>query len=98
MRPTFAALALAAAIPTAAAAQTIAPFDLGRSPIALSGDARPGQFVSAVGRCAIAMGTEDGAFELWSWPYKWMHDLKLSFRVPKYAQPIPGRDVARSVL
>lgn len=98
MRPTLAALALAAAIPAAAHAQTIAPFDLGRSPIALSGDARPGQYVSAVGRRAIAMGTEDGAFELWSWPYKWMHDLKLSFRVPKYAQPIPGRDVARSVL
>jgi len=27
-----------------------------------------------------------------------MHDLRLSFRVPKYTQPIPGRDVARSVL
>ncbi len=94
----LALLALAAAIPAAAASQTTAPFDLGRSPIALAGDARPGQFVSAVGRRAIAMGTEDGAFELWSWPYKWMHDLKLSFRVPKYTQAIPGRDVARSVL
>lgn len=98
MRRSLAAFALAAALPAAAPAQTIAPFDLGRSPIALSGDARPGQYVSAVGRRAIAMGTEDGAFEMWSWPYKWMHDLKLSFRVPKYAQPIPGRDVARSVL
>ena len=98
MRPSLVALALAAAIPVAASAQTIAPFDLGRSPIALSGDARAGQYVSAVGRRAIAMGTEDGAFELWSWPYKWMHDLKLSFRVPKYTQAIPGRDVARSVL
>ncbi len=103
MRPSLVALALAAvaqavSLPAAASAQTIAPFDLGRSPIALSGDARAGQFVSAVGRRAIAMGTEDGAFEMWSWPYKWMHDLKLSFRVPKYTQAIPGRDVARSVL
>ena len=98
MRPILVVLALAAAIPAAASAQTIAPFDLGRSPIALTGDARPGQYVSAVGRRAIAMGTEDGAFEMWSWPYKWMHDLKLSFRVPKYTQAIPGRDVARSVL
>ncbi len=98
MRPIHAALALAAALPAAAASQTIAPFDLGTSPIALTGDVRPGQFVSAVGRRAIAMGTEDGAFEMWSWPYKWMHDLKLSFRVPKYTQPIPAKDVARSVL
>lgn len=43
--------------------------------------ARAGQLVSAVGRRAIAMGIEDGAFELWNWPYKWIHDLKLSFRV-----------------
>jgi len=97
MRSSLAAFALAANIPAAAFSQTIAPFSLGNSPIALSGDARAGQYVSAVGRRAIAMGTEDGAFELWSWPYKWMHDLKLSFRVPKYTQPIPGKDVARSV-
>ncbi len=98
MRKTIVILALAAAIPAAAIAQTIAPFDLGRSPIALSGDARAGQFVSAVGRRSIAMGTEDGGFEVWSWPYKWMHDFRLSFRVPKYTQPIAGRDVARSVI
>jgi len=98
MRKTIVILALAAAIPAVAIAQTIAPFDLGRSPIALSGDARAGQFVSAVGRRSIAMGTEDGGFEVWSWPYKWMHDFRLSFRVPKYTQSIAGRDVARSVV
>src|SRR5512140_878838 len=98
MRHSLAVLALAAALPAVVPAQTIAPFDLGRSPLAISGDVRAGQYVSAVGRRGIAMGTEDGAFELWSWPYKWMHDFRLSFRVPKYTQPIPGRDVARSVL
>ncbi len=97
MRRSLAILAFAAAIPAAAPAQAIAPFDLGTSPIALRGDARAGQYLSAVGRRAIAMGTEDGAFELWSWPYKWMHDFRLSFRVPKYTQPIPGREVARHV-
>src|SRR5437868_2212064 len=34
---------------------TIPPFPLGTSPIALSGDARPGTYVSAVGRRSIAM-------------------------------------------
>ncbi len=75
----------------------IAPFDLGHSPIGLSGDARPGVYLSAVGRRSIAMGTEDGRFELWSWPIKWLHDFSLSFRVPKYTAPIAGREVARSV-
>jgi glycogen debranching enzyme len=79
------------------AAGTIAPFDLGDSPLALRGDARPGVYLAAVGRRSIAMGTEDGRFELWSWPLKWAHDFQLAFRVPKYAAPIQGRDVARSV-
>jgi glycogen debranching enzyme len=97
MRRHLLALAVVAGFPAAVPSQTIAPFSLGNSPIALSGDVRAGQYVSTVGRRAIAMGTEDGAFELWSWPYKWMHDFTLSFRVPKYTQPIPGKDVARSV-
>jgi hypothetical protein len=82
----------------AAAAGTVPAFPLGESPIALRGDARTGVFVSAVGRRAIAMGTEDGRFELWSWPLKWLHDLELAFRVPKYTEPIAGRTVARSVV
>ncbi len=54
-------------------------------------------YVASAGRAAIAMGTEDGRFELWSWPLKWAHDFQLEFRVPKYPQPIPARDVARRV-
>ena len=77
------------------ATTTIPWFPLGDSPLALRGDARPGVFASAVGRRAIAMGTEDGQLEMWSWPIKWLHDFHLSFRVPKYTQPIDGRDVAR---
>ncbi len=74
---------------------TIPEFSLGENSIALSGDARPNVFVSAVGRRSVAMGTEDGRFELWTWPIKWLHDFQLSFRVPKYTTAIPGRDVAR---
>ncbi|MES2178225.1 MAG: GH116 family glycosyl hydrolase [Gemmatimonadota bacterium] len=78
-------------------ATTIPWFALGESPLALRGPARPGVFVSAVGRRAIAMGTEDGRLELWSWPLKWLHDFELSFRVPKYTEPILGRTIAQSV-
>ena len=82
----------------ATAAQGSVPyFPLGASPLELRGDARPGVFVSAVGRRGIAMGTEEGRFEMWTWPVKWLHDFQLSFRIPKYTQPIPGPQVARSV-
>ncbi|MFN8581688.1 MAG: hypothetical protein U0163_12020 [Gemmatimonadaceae bacterium] len=80
------------------AAGTVRWFDRGQSPIALEGDARPGAYLAAVGRRSIAMGTEDGRLELWSWPIKWLHDFQLSFRVPKYTAAIPGRDVARHVV
>ena len=79
------------------ATTTIPYFPLGESPLALHGPARPGMFVSSVGRRAIAMGTEDGRLELWSWPIKWLHDFELSFRVPKYSEPIAGRAIAQSV-
>ena len=78
-------------------ATTIPFFALGESPLALTGPARPGVFLSAVGRRALAMGTEDGRLELWSWPLKWLHDFELSFRVPKYTEPIAGHTVAQSV-
>ena len=95
-RRALAALAVLA-VPPALPAQTIPRFDLGPAPLLLRGDARPNEYVASPGRRAIAMGTEDGRFELWSWPLKWLHDLELSFRVPKYTEPIPGRDVARAV-
>jgi len=79
-------------------ATTIPFFPLGDSPLALGGPSRPGMFMSAVGRRAIAMGTEDGLLELWSWPIKWLHDFELTFRIPKYTAAIPGRSVATSVL
>jgi glycogen debranching enzyme len=82
---------------TGAGAGTVPWFDRGASPIALGGDARPNMYLATAGRRSIAMGTEDGRFEMWSWPIKWMHDFQLSFRVPKYPTPIPGRDVARTM-
>ncbi len=88
----------AVASPVFDTTQTAIPFfALGESPIALRGEVQPGMFLSAVGRRAIAMGTEDGALELWSWPIKWLHDLRLSFRVPKYTEPIAGSAVAQSM-
>jgi glycogen debranching enzyme len=95
----LASLTVAIAVPAAAQspAATVPYFTLGDSPLRLTGDARPGVFLSAVGRRAIAMGTEDGRLELWTWPIKWLHDFELSFQVPKYVEPIAGHAVAHRV-
>ena len=79
------------------ATNSIPFFPLGESTLAVHGPARPGVFVSAVGRRSIAMGMEDARLELWSWPIKWLHDFEPSFRVPKYTEPIPGHTIATSV-
>jgi len=79
-------------------ATTIPSFPLGESAVSLRGPARAGMYISAVGRRAIAMGAEDGPLEIWSWPIKWLHDLELSFRIPKYATAVPGRAVAHAVV
>lgn len=60
MRPSLAVLPLAIAIPAAASSQTIAPFALGRSPIARDGDVLPSHSESAVSRRTIVMGRESG--------------------------------------
>lgn len=78
-------------------AGTVPYFPLGSSALALTGPVRPGAFVSSAGRRALAMGTEDGRFEFWSWPIKWLHDFELHFRVPKYTEPISGHSIAQRV-
>ena len=91
-------IALAVAVFTGpAGAQEAGRATTERAALELTGPARRGIYVASAGRRAIAMGTEDGRFEIWSWPIKWLHDLQLQFRVPKYTDPIPAGDVARWV-
>lgn len=66
-------------------------------PLALRGAARPGGYLSAIGRRAAAFGTEVGGFEVWAWPLKLLHGFELGFQTPLYADPVRGRDVARAV-
>jgi hypothetical protein len=96
-------LAVLCAIPGLLAAQA-APspprpvvLDWAASPIDLTGPARPGGYVSAVGRRAVALGSETGSFEVWAWPLKLLYGFELAFKTPLYDQPIAGRDVARLV-
>jgi Glycosyl-hydrolase family 116, catalytic region len=81
------------------AARARAPISLSwrRFDIDLTGPARTWGYVSAIGRRSVLMGTETGSFEAWAWPLKLLHGFELAFKTPLYDQPIPGRDIARTV-
>jgi len=66
-------------------------------PLALRGPARPAGYIGVEGRKAAAFGTETGDLEIWAWPLKLLHDFRLSFQTPLYADPIRAADIARSV-
>ena len=68
-----------------------------QGPLAWRGPARPAGYLGIEGRRAAAIGTEQGDFEVWAWPLKLVHDLRLSFQTPLYADPVRAGDVARSV-
>ena len=53
--------------------------------------------MEASGRKAALLGREDGSFEAWVYPLKVLHDFRLSFGTPAYADPIPGASLAASV-
>jgi glycogen debranching enzyme len=90
---------LAAQIPTPSRTPPRTPISLSwrRFDIDLSGPARPWGYVSAIGRRSALIGTETGSFEAWVWPLKLLHGFDLAFKTPLYDQPIPGRDIARTV-
>jgi hypothetical protein len=95
-------LAACAAVGAPLAAQTNprfqpTPIAWQAGPLALRGPARPGGYVSAIGREAAAFGTETGEIEVWAWPLKLLHGFELDFQTPLYVEPIRGRDIARAV-
>ncbi len=80
-----------------AAPAVVARFARDPNPIALRGPARPERYMEASGRKAALLGREDGSFEAWVYPLKVLHDFRLSFGTPDYADPIPGVNLAAAV-
>lgn len=72
-------------------------FPIEASPVELSGEVRPREYVGVVGREAAWLGFETGEAEVWLHPLKAVRDLHLAFRIPEYVDPVEGRDVARTV-
>lgn len=72
-------------------------FEIHSSPITLSGDVRPHQYLGVLGRSAAWLGSESGEAEVWAHPLKLASNFQLAFRIPDYVEPIRGADVARTV-
>jgi glycogen debranching enzyme len=89
----------AAAVPAGLPAQdlTVPRFPIAPSPIEITGDVRPRQFLGVEGRKAAWLGLETGEAELWVHPLKLAADFQLAFQIPDYTDPIRGADVARTV-
>jgi hypothetical protein len=68
-----------------------------RSTLRLEGPARPGEYVGSVGSKAAWLGFETGDGEVWAHPLKVARDIRLSFSIPQYTEPIPGAQVASMV-
>jgi len=79
------------------AAAAVPRFAVEPSPLALSGDVRPHQYVGVLSPRAAWLGAETGEAELWVHPLKLARDFRLAFKVPEYLTPIAGADVARTV-
>jgi len=93
----------AALIPAKSAAQSSAndstafvPITVEQSALNLTGPSRAGVYVGAIGRRAIAVGTEQGDFEVWAWPLKLLHDFDFHFRTSQLDDPVLGRALART--
>ena len=97
IRPSAFGLLLVPALATAQDSLTVPRFQILDSPIQLTGDARPQQYLGVIGRRAAWLGQETGAAELWVHPLELISDFQLDFKVPDYDTPIRGADVARTV-
>jgi glycogen debranching enzyme len=82
---------------TAAQRQAVSRFAITDSPLTLSADVRPQQYLGVVGRAAAWLGSETGEAELWVHPLKLATDFRLDFKIPDYVDPVRGADVARTV-
>jgi glycogen debranching enzyme len=63
----------------------------------LSGPVRSGAYLGTVSPYAAWLGRESGEGEVWIHPLKVASKINLSFKIPQYLDPIPGRVVASSV-
>ena len=70
---------------------------LKRQALHLSRAVQPQQYFESVGQKSAILGTEEGNAEIWIYPYKVLHNLKLHFLIEDENELIEGRDVAHRI-
>jgi len=80
-----------------ALALATARFEIPANAIELTRAARPGAYVEASGPRAALLGSEDGDFEAWIYPFKVLHALRLSVNLPESLSAIALSPQARQV-
>lgn len=84
-------------MPTGAAGVGTPRFAVATSPVQLTADVRPGEYVGVTGPRSAWLGIETGEAELWVHPLKVVSDFQLAFRTPAYGEAIPGSALARTL-
>ncbi|MFH1197174.1 MAG: GH116 family glycosyl hydrolase [bacterium] len=75
----------------------IPKFEIKQNPISLTRPAQPNQYMDKIGRKSALMGSENGSFELWIWPWKVLRNFDLQFFVGTTTQPILSKDIVRDI-
>ncbi|HLF14390.1 MAG TPA: GH116 family glycosyl hydrolase [Bacteroidota bacterium] len=79
------------------AAATIQAFPIDKNDIEITRLAQPTQYFDRIGLQAGLMGSENGSFEMWVWPWKPLRNFELSFLLGSSTQPILAADILRTV-
>ncbi|KPJ68967.1 hypothetical protein AMJ44_05045 [candidate division WOR-1 bacterium DG_54_3] len=57
---------------------------------------QPGRYFESTGQQSAILGTEDGNFEVWIYPYKVLHNLRLHFLIEDENEIIEGQKIAHT--
>lgn len=72
-------------------------FGLKSGSLHLSRAVQPGRYLESTGQKSAIMGTEDGNFEVWVYPYKVLHNLRLHFLIEEKNEMIDGQKLATRI-
>lgn len=75
----------------------IEKFTLKNGLLHLGRPAQPRRYFESTGQQSAILGTEDGNFEVWIYPYKVLHNLRLHFLIEDENEIIEGQKIASRV-
>lgn len=73
-------------------------FNIVQSEIQLQRRVSPGVYCESLGRQSAILGTEDGLFEVWVYPFKIASDVTFSVHIPQYHITVPAAKIAKTLI